>query len=461
MAALILPSRFTQQPQYAAPIDLGNQFGRYVISAVLPAALGYDLAGNGLTPKPNADIAARGGAATFTTTLSQLFYGTDVGASVFRRTTFTKVLQIRLNTLAAGQIYSTDARFNIGVGSLETITAGQLGVSIYDGAFKQISFVPTVGVLYTLVVVATSTALSLYSNGILIGTIAIGPIVFAPGRNTDYGLNTFTNSASANFDLYHSSLLSVDLSANDVAKLSANPYQIFRAPARKLWASIAAATGVSASLAWLEQNDTTSLSGSVKVTASLGWTEASDTTAITASTTVQASLAWTEASDSTSIAGNVGSAVSASLAWTEASDATAIAGTATVTASLGWTEASDTTAITGTVGNVVAANIAWTEQPDATAITGSATVTVTVSWTEASDVTAITATLPVTSTIGWTEQADAITITGMVAVLYTASVPQEYFLTRIGGGSPGFRGALNGQDIALRGPLLDNNAYTG
>lgn len=216
-----------QQPQHAAVIDSSNRFGASVISAVLPAAGGYDLAVNNLFPIPNAGAAVKANKFAFVSGSAGIPYGIDTGASIFRRSTFTKLFQIQVNSIASGHIFSTDSRVNVGIG-VETIAAGQLGVSIYDGAFKQISFVPTTGILYTLVIVATESLLSFYANGTLIGSVAISPIIFQAGRATNYGFNTVSNANSMLFDMYCSLMLSSAYLANDIAALSANPWQVFR-----------------------------------------------------------------------------------------------------------------------------------------------------------------------------------------------------------------------------------------
>ncbi|MDB5822189.1 MAG: hypothetical protein JWR21_893 [Herminiimonas sp.] len=215
--------------------------------------------------------------------------------------------------------------------------------------------------------------------------------------------------------IYYIALFNRQLSDAEVLSFTDYNWQVFQAPQQPLYA-VAAAAGVNGALGWLEQNDTSAITGSVKVTAAASWTEASDTTSIAASVKVTTAAAWTEASDSTAITG--AATVTGSATLTEASDSANLAATAQVNAAASWTEASDTAAIAGLVGNGVTASAVWTEQSDTATITAAATVTSAAAWTEASDSTNIAASVgnSVAGNAAWTEQNDTTAASATVRV---------------------------------------------
>jgi hypothetical protein len=312
----------------------------------------------------------------------------------------------------------------------------------------------------------------LFQNGVLVGATSQTGAIFYPNVSdrgpSVGGFYNFTGAARGfQGQIFGGALWDVALSDAEIASLTSEPNLIFKPKSRRMFAGIAAG-GNSASLAWLEPNDSTVISGSatvtataawtessdvfavtaqVKVTGTAAWTEAGDTTAIAAAATASGSLGWTESADSTAItaqakvtasaswiepsditviSGSAGATASAS--WAEPSDAVSIAATATVNAAASWTETSDTASLSGSVGNAIAINAAWTEQSDAVAISASASIAVTAAWTEASDTTALSgpvgnavaaninwteadtfaasATLSITASAGWAEQSD-------------------------------------------------------
>lgn len=64
-------------------------------------------------------------------------------------------------------------------------------------------------------------------------------------------------------------------------------------------------SGVTATLAWTEANDTWAIVASAPIVASLAWTEADDAFAISGASSALADLSWTEDDDSASLAGVV------------------------------------------------------------------------------------------------------------------------------------------------------------
>lgn len=204
-----------------------------------------------------------------------------------------------------------------------------------------------------------------------------------------------------------------------VTKSAQNAWQLFKSPQRVMLAAAAGANA--ASIAWLEQNDTASISASVTASGAASWTEASDTSSIAATVKVSASATWSEPSDANFLAATA--SVSAVTAWTEAADTTSISAAAQVNCAGAWTEASDVAAITALVGNAVSASAAWAEAPDTAALSGTITVVGSSAWTEASDITAISASTgnSVVGNLTWAEENDIAAITGAAQVSASAS----------------------------------------
>lgn len=162
------------------------------------------------------------------------------------------------------------------------------------------------------------------------------------------------------------------------------------------WFFPASGGGVSASIAWTEDSDATSLSGSVISSGSVAWTEANDTASLSGAVIVSGLLAWTESDDVTSITGTFGNGVFASVGWAEADDTAAIAGSVLnpVTGAISWIEADDTVSLVG--GVTTSGALSWTEDNDVTSIAGASfsSASAAIAWAEQDDVFAITGTAP-------------------------------------------------------------------
>ena len=135
-------------------------------------------------------------------------------------------------------------------------------------------------------------------------------------------------------------------------------------------ASLSGSVIASGTVAWTEANDTASLIGSVIASGSISWTEADDVTSIsgTFGSGVFASVACIEDADTSAIAGSVLNPVSCSISWTEASDTASLSGGVTASGALYWAEDDDVTNIAGSSFSSASAAIAWAEQDDVFAI---------------------------------------------------------------------------------------------
>jgi hypothetical protein len=435
VAALILPSRFARQPQSPVQIDRSNPLTRGLIVAAIPFGTSfYDCVSGQLFTQTGPVVVgqnAEGSNILFVNTVTQYYRlpvkmaATDnvTVASIFAPNNLTKQ-----GTAAA---FAEDSGSNA---YQWTIGNGYSGTSQWDAIYKDGSGstgvvniatpTPATGAPVRMMGRYSLASKDIWVNGVKVASSATA--------TTTWGASKFQAFSIGSYDHFGSKMDIMDgwvnasfgwnrfLSDAEAVEFYRNPWQLFKAPARRIWVA-ASGSGVNGAIAWLEQNDTSALSSTVSATSAASWTEASDSTAIAASVTVATSATWTEANDSTAIAG--AATVSGSASWTEASDSASIAATAQVNAAASWSEVNDTAAIAGLVGNAVTASAAWTEQSDTTAIAASATVTNAAAWTEASDSTNIAASVgnAVAGNAIWTEQNDATAVSAAIRVNAAAS----------------------------------------
>jgi hypothetical protein len=149
---------------------------------------------------------------------------------------------------------------------------------------------------------------------------------------------------------------------------------------------VAAAAGVTGTVAYTNANDTSSASGTTTVTGALARTNADDTSSASGTTTVTGTSSTTNAADTSAASGTVGggSGVTGALATTNADDTSSAAGTTTVTGSLAATNANDTASAAGTI--TVTGTVAYSNADDSVSASGAAgTVSGTVAYTNAND----------------------------------------------------------------------------
>lgn len=218
------------------------------------------------------------------------------------------------------------------------------------------------------------------------------------------------------------------LTRAEIAKISANPWQVFAAPEDDDEIFTAGGgEGISITSAWTEQGDTVSISAASAATAAASWMESPEVTAIAASVRATATAGWTEATESTAIAASV--TASAAIAWSEQPESVSVAASVRVNAAANWSESSEVTAIAGTIGSDTTVSAAWTEAPEVTAVAASVAISATAAWSEAAESTAIStsvgdsiaagaawveasesfaalATVRIDASAGWAEQAD-------------------------------------------------------
>lgn len=268
MPSLILPSRFTQQPQLAAQVDAGNPLARGLASLILPSA-GYPafdmVSRQQLTAASAPTVAAgRGGMGLVTNGSSNYAWRTAPelsGQSVF---TLTMVCQANGNgtdtrALGLGSSVSNNDIVAIGAstGNAQKIRlwgrtdsganpTGTDSVSTpFDGGLHTI--VLTVDIagataninLYVDGVLDTAYTSSMTASSFLIDRIALGCIV-----RSGNGSSAFWKGA-----IYLAAVHTRILTPAEGIALSANAFQLVKAPARRLWfaASTSTPTGTLAS----------------------------------------------------------------------------------------------------------------------------------------------------------------------------------------------------------------------
>lgn len=292
-----------------------------------------------------------------------------VGASDRVPTPYNKALTSR-STFFAG------VRNGAGGGNLGRIydkTSGSAGQFLYWsntaillqygyflGGSEQIVQIPgtgttcAVGVPFTVLVthnvVGTSQTINAWVNGnqVLTNATATGTMndaaatVLSIGNRAD-GIRGWDGSIECGF------VWDRILTADEAKALHAARYQIFVDEDEEdeiLFAPAVVGTTTGA-LAWAEQDDACSITGTRGNAATLGWVESSDGCAATATLTNGATIGWAEADDATAIAASVLSSTSISLGWVETDDVLAMTGAVLVEASgaLSWAEQDDATAI--------------------------------------------------------------------------------------------------------------------
>lgn len=359
MTQLILPRRLSSQPQGGVSVDWANPLNTSVLAAApLSSDIGREIV---------AGVIGTVSGATRTTVR-------DGRAARLVRAS-SQYIEFPLTSVPAAFSVELMVRVGAAAGALCPVAIGNAARTEYRGLLLRsdsVRQIQVAGVGSGAVFTANATAGSQYVAGNYLHLIA----TFNSNQASGWGLfingiqasltPTNANTLSAivpaylqigrstttdyfDGDIYNVIVHKRVLSATEARQRAANPWQIFKAPSRQLFAA----------------ND----AGVAGVTGSIAAVEPSDTLAATASVSVTGSASWTEDADAAALSGSVVAGASATIAWTEASDTAALSGSATVTGSASWTEAPDTTAITAAVAVPVTGAVSWTEE-DTTSISG-------------------------------------------------------------------------------------------
>lgn len=252
MSGLILPSRFNQQPQHAAPIDLGN-----------PITRGLTLASIGSEGSVRRNVVTGGTAVETSTTrtttsVGRVFtYPAGAGSNfgntpVVSGTDQTIIVWSNPPADASQRPFFSDRNVEqlTFAANAEpagfTASSGQLCLIVVTGGVTR-GFGATGAVdgnAHIYAVSRSGATGQFYVDGIPVtttvsgtpGSLAIATHIAKLGRHDGTGL-------SLRADLGFVLVWNRQLSDAEVAAISANPWQVFKAPTRRLWAPTAGGGG--------------------------------------------------------------------------------------------------------------------------------------------------------------------------------------------------------------------------
>lgn len=402
MGALILPSRFTQQPQIAAPLDLSDSLGRGLVHSwglnvrgpnsahdATWAAFGVFSAGNSwVTGSSGSFINFNDGGAGPAAVAIPVGDSSGSG-SPKNSTTWSFACRFRLLTTGNSQcLYgSTSGGIEIRIqpsSQINLLKQQQVDMGTSTGGFA-------IGEDTDIVVTYNNGNIQFYVKGLPAGS-ATNSQAFNLATQYYLGSSAFlgngTDERIGNGGrIYKADVWNRVLSPLEVRSWSDNPWRTHKAPSRRLWVAGDAPAGISASIAWTEAGETMAIAGLMTNRVAVAWSEAGETSALNAVLTNRATASWTESGETTAIASTITNR--GALAWTEQGEMMTITATAqepaqaSIQVAMAWTEAGETSAVVARLLNRAA--IAQTEQGDAWNLTAYAeippikpTVTVTV-----------------------------------------------------------------------------------
>ena len=448
MSAIILPGRFNKQPQYAAPLDKRHWLTKDVTVAITGATPGFNAAtsqplsitsgGSGysrrLTPHGWSLYTPNGGWASLA--LGVDWQGPNTVFALCRVIDIDNPWGGLFNKFSTG----TSSQFGVGrrtsndelYGAVNDTTQAIPGSTVSGLALGSSGFT-----VLTFTHDGSSTSgMSFYRNGILIGTTAALGVQNSGAGNLIIGASR-DQSASFDSDADWMGFVRAKrvLSVGEVAEVSRSMWSLWQAPQKRLW-TVSAVTTITGTVTYTNIDDTVSASGTTTVTGSVAATNANDTSTATGTTTVTGSSATanandtvsasgspvivgtsatTNADDAVSASGAVGSAVSGSVAYTNVDDTATASGTTTVTGSAAVTNVDDTASATGTT--TVAGTSATTNANDVCAASGEVSadeVTGTVAYTNANDTAAASGTTTIVGLSSTTNTNDTVLAFGVV-----------------------------------------------
>jgi hypothetical protein len=283
MASILLPSRYTQQPQQATQIEWGNPIARGLALAANPGAGAFDLANNRNATASNgmtrgAGALGVGFKAAANSSLGMRFADSRMASSDGAGTgdfTYLVIANPKPSTTREMLIASQNGAqefylcANIAVAG-STATSGRLSAFTNVGGSSGAETNGYIdGAPHVYGYSRAGAIGSLYADGRLVAGATVLQAQMWSATSSDYvgGYN------SAGFGTSNSVFLVLGwnraLSNAEIAVISANPWQLFKAPARRLWlASAATGAPVGATLAATLATLTRTASAGVAVRAS-------------------------------------------------------------------------------------------------------------------------------------------------------------------------------------------------
>lgn len=337
MSGLILPSRFTQQPQIAAPLDLSDSLGRGLVHS-------WGLNVRGPNSAHDATLSAHGVFSTGNSWVSgasgSFINFNDGGAgpsavaipvgnssgsgSPKNSTTWSFACRFRLLTTGDSQcLYgSTSGGIEIRIqpsSQIKLLKQQQVDMGTSTNGFA-------IGEDTDIVVTYNNGDIQFYVEGLPAGS-ASNAQTFNTSTQYYLGSSAFlgngTDERIGNGGrIYKADVWNRVLSPLEVKSWSDNPWRTHKAPSRRLWVSGAAIAGITGTLYSSENSDTLSATGFITyapVTSTVVLSEGPDTPSATVIVTVAGNLVSSETSDVLVSTVTANNALTATLSITEES----------------------------------------------------------------------------------------------------------------------------------------------
>jgi hypothetical protein len=420
MGVVAQPSQMRQQPQQVAPIDWSNPITQG-LTAVVVGSLQYDP----VSGKPLVNSVANARTVA------------PIGRAVDGRLGQTRANLPPNGTVAVGAMFavamSTDATTEqvvIEVGPASAFADGTRGIRINAG--KVGAYTRNLFEVNAPYVAGTALAIGSNYNGSFM-SLNLDGLTVTSGTTTNSAVAAAIlnvggiTGQTAQYYLRGPVTLAYTWSRNltdaEYASLAKNPWQIFKAPARRYYAAaIAAPTSVNADIAWAEDSDAYAIAIRETDRASVSWSEADDATSITANASNRAAISWAESNDQCAVA--VSASDASTIAWSETDDIHALVAAQTDRINISWAEPDDSHTLAGTVQPNQSSNInaalSWVEADDTSALAGSLRNRAAVSWAEVDDISAIGTSVRDRAALAWAEADDLMA--GVIASRNRATI---------------------------------------
>ena len=416
MSNLILPQKWASQPQVPVTLDKSHPFYSRCLGLYHPAN------NNNRIANPSRSISSVGVGDTFLRTSSQ-----HITIPLVRPISLTNKGATLIGIVNSADITNSQAAFALteGVSHFSVLFRGDIAYDPISAAswnagassFRQFSGAPYLsGVNYVVAITTDASGnFNVYINGVLSGG-------YYPNTGTIPSVNlTKLEIAASNGtgdyltgSVFFATAFEGALSASEIKALSANPWQIFKAPQRRIWVA-GTSSGSTGTVAVTNANDTSSASGTTTVTGSVAKSNANDTSAASGTTTITGALARTNVNDTSAASGTT--TVIGTLAKTNANDTSAASGTTTVVGTLATTNANDTVSASGAVGNNVTGTSSTTNANDTSSASGTTTVKGTVAAANVNDTSTASGTTTVKGTSATTNANDTATANGVAGII--------------------------------------------
>lgn len=293
MMPLLLPSRYTQQPQQAAQIDWSNPITQGLAFAFVHGAVAFGFCVSGQNPIPYAGATQiqtpLGTAARSTSTSTRAYVlgnngisGQNYSLFAVGTATSTAVTQSAIDSdNGVSQRY---VQFRLNNGKVDLIpfsaSASVTGQPVFANALTQSELMRG----FTMGATVSPTRTAAFQNG-QIATATPSNLVSIPaGSNLSIGARITNATGWATGGLGCAYGWSRTLSDAEMQSLAANPWQIFKMPARRLWYATTSASDATGALA--TTLDDTAFAASGQIVAQGAFASTLSGTAFTASGTV-------------------------------------------------------------------------------------------------------------------------------------------------------------------------------